>query len=262
MAFQHGLLWQLSYLKTKSYLFGTIHLNSPLIASHQTVFDDLLNQCSVFAAEVDLDRIDISQMNNYFHLPPQNEWKSFLKANQWLKINEICKNQFGFDLDNYSHIYPMIVLNQLSLQLIDRGIEKSLDQSLWEMAIEKQLQTIGLENFEEHFKLIGKIELKDQIKMLRQFLTNVNRSRKLYLKMLADYHNQDIRAIYKTSRKMLGKYRQLMLFDRNEIMTKRIVGMLSQHNAFITCGAGHLYGKSGILNLLKKQGVKLKLVAL
>jgi uncharacterized protein YbaP (TraB family) len=211
MGFESGLLWQLNFKKTQSYLFGTIHLNSPLFTDHRRLFDSLLSKCRVFAAEVDLDRIDPAEMQSFFNLPGQTDWKSSLKPNQWNKLKDICEKRFLLDLNHYTKVYPMILVNQLSLQLIERNIEKSIDQSLWELAKENNLSTTGLENFEDHFHLISEIEINDQVKMIKQFLLNLNKSRKMYTKMLTDYHNQDLRAIYKTSRKMLGKYRRMML---------------------------------------------------
>lgn len=262
MALESGLLWQLKFESQTSYLFGTIHLNSSLFSDHYSLFSSLLDQSKVFAAEVNLDQMDQFDMNAYFKMHGDANWSSHLKPNQWDKFQSICTKRFKLNLEHYANVYPLVLVNQLSMQLIGMHVEKSLDQQLWELASSKKIKRIGLEDFESHFNLIGTIEIDDQIKMLKDLLKNLQRSRIKYLRMLQDYHAQDLRSIYHASRKMLGKYRRLMLFDRNVIMFEKIMDLGKTENCFFSCGAGHLYGEKGILRLLKKQGVSLKHVSL
>jgi uncharacterized protein YbaP (TraB family) len=262
MALESGLLWQLQFETQTSYLFGTIHLNSPLFSDNYQTFSSLLDQSSVFAAEVNLDLMDQFEMNDYFKMSENTNWSEHLKGNQWNKLQSVCTKYFNLNLEHYSNIYPLVLVNQLSMQLIGMHVEKSLDQQLWECAASKNMTRVGLEDFESHFNLIRAIDLYDQIKMLKDLLKNLEGSRKKYLKMLQDYHAQDLRSIYQASRKMLGKYRRLMLFERNEIMLDKIMQLGKDGNCFLSCGAGHLYGEQGLLRLLKKQGVSVKHVRL
>ncbi|MBK9728352.1 MAG: TraB/GumN family protein [Saprospiraceae bacterium] len=259
MAFESGLLWKLSFKNTlNSYLFGTIHLNSSILNDNRILFSSLLNQCNAFAAEIDMDKMEFSNMQSYFRLPDGQNWKEAFKNNQWDKMQSISKKLFHLDLDQFSTIYPLLLINQLSLQLIGRQQEKSLDQILWEMATEAGLEKIGLEDFHQHFSMIEEIKLSDQLKMLKDLFSNLHSSRKLYLKMISDYQKQDNRSIYHISRKMLGKYRTIMLIHRNHIISNRIVEIGASKTCFFTCGAGHLYGNQGVLRNLKKQGIKLQ----
>lgn len=263
MSHESGLLWRLEFDHSRiSFLFGTIHLNSSLFQEKRELFNSLLNQCVIFAAEVDLDQMNPDQMSAFFKLPENGQWLDQLKPNQWLKMKQLCERRFHLDLNQFTTVFPLVLVNQISLQLIGMNAEKSLDQNLWELAAQKNMSRMGLEDFHQHFNMISLIELKDQIKMLKDLLKNLDHSKRKYVKMVNDYHSQDLRSIYQTSRKMLGKYRKLMLFERNEIMRDKIMQLGQTESCFITCGAGHLYGEQGILRLLKKQGVSLKHVSL
>jgi uncharacterized protein YbaP (TraB family) len=263
MGFEHGLLWQLKFNETlTSYLLGTIHLNSAVFLNHKPLFSTLFDQCTVFAAEVNLDQMNPREMEAFFRLPDSTDWASKLKPNQWNKLNRVCQQRFHLDLENYKHVFPLVLVNQLSLQLIGMSVEKSLDQSLWEFATEKNMKKTGLEDFDTHFGLINQIQIDDQVKMLKDLLKNLDQSKRKYLKMIKDYHAEDLRNIYMASKKMLGKYRKLMLYERNRIMADKIMQIGLNESGFLTCGAGHLYGETGILRLLKKHGVRLKHVAL
>lgn len=259
MAFESGLLWELHFANQKqSYLFGTIHLNSSIFSERKLLFSKILDSCDLFAAEVDLDKMQNSSLQSYFKLPVDQNWKMTFKSNQWDKIHSLASRIFKIDLNDFTEIYPLLLINQLSLQLIGRQNEYSIDQLLWEMAEEKGIEKIGLEDFHEHFSMIEKIQLPDQLKMLKDLMRDLKKSRKLYLKMIEDYQCQDIRSIYQLSRKMLGKYRKLMLTDRNRLISDRILDLSKEKSGFFSCGAGHLYGGFGILRLLKKAGFQIK----
>jgi uncharacterized protein len=48
--------------------------------------------------------------------------------------------------------------------------------------------------------------------------------------------------------------RQLMIFDRNELMADRIVEMTAENTVCAAIGAGHFWGEKGVLNALRKKG--------
>jgi len=51
--------------------------------------------------------------------------------------------------------------------------------------------------------------------------------------------------------------RKAMLEDRNRSWIPQVVAMLNEHHTyFITVGAGHLCGKTGVPNLLRSAGYK------
>jgi len=259
MSFRSGLLWKVkSSNKPASYLFGTIHLQTPIFSDHQLLITEKINSCNFFGAEVDLDQMESSDLQQYFKLPQYGNWSTSLRPAQWIKMQKLSQERFGIDLNHFTSMYPMIGLNQLSLQLIGRAQEKSLDQQLWELAKESNRQMVGLEDFDAHFNMIRSIELKDQIKMIRELFKNLEQSKRKYKKMITDYNNQDLQAIYQSSRKMLGKYRQVMLNQRNQFMLVKMIELMKIDTGFFSCGAGHLYGLEGLLRLLKKAGFVLQ----
>lgn len=263
MAFETGLFWKLKFASChSSYLLGTIHLKSCFFSDHKQVFSDAMDCCNSFAAEVNLDLMTHAGFTEYFHLNNHTSWKNLIRVNRWNKIKRLCEERFNLDLEAFANVYPMVLVNQLCLQLLNMSVEKTMDQNLWEMASVKNLQSTGLEDFDQHFSIIRKIDLPDQVKMLKDLLSNLDRSKRKYKKLIQDYQNQDLKTVYHASKKMLGKYRDLMLFNRNEIMMNKIWEMGNNEPAFFTCGAGHFYGSRGILRLLKKRGVKLQHVPL
>ena len=70
----------------------------------------------------------------------------------------------------------------------------------------------------------------------------------------------DVNSLYSITKKSMGKIRKLMIYDRNERMAQRVVEIHQLKPCFVAVGAAHLGGNKGLLNLLKKQGYKIKSV--
>ena len=81
------------------------------------------------------------------------------------------------------------------------------------------------------------------------------------MSLIRAYEEQNIQRIYKRTKKSLGKYRQLLLNNRNELMTKGIESMLNV-GSFYTIGAAHLGGNRGVIALLKRKGIKIKPISI
>ena len=73
------------------------------------------------------------------------------------------------------------------------------------------------------------------------------------------YEQSDILKLYKVTRKQAKGMRKILLFNRNDLMAKRIAQFASEQSLFASIGAGHLAGEKGVLRLLKKKhGFKVK----
>ena len=63
-----------------------------------------------------------------------------------------------------------------------------------------------------------------------------------------------------SDQKVAEHFAKQLVVKRNHLMTERMQVRLKEGNAFIAVGALHLPGNEGILNLLSKQGYKVKSV--
>jgi uncharacterized protein YbaP (TraB family) len=91
-------------------------------------------------------------------------------------------------------------------------------------------------------------------------MANVTRFKKKLEDLNTLYKNTDIKQLYKTTKKSMGKLRKLMIYDRNIAMANRMAELSKEKSSFFAIGAAHLPGPKGVLTLLKKQGFKIALV--
>jgi hypothetical protein len=75
------------------------------------------------------------------------------------------------------------------------------------------------------------------------------------------YKSQDLKKIYNWIQKESENNHisiNEFLVKRNKKWLPKIVSNINTNSTFIAVGAGHLAGDEGLINLLKKQGFKLK----
>ena len=100
-----------------------------------------------------------------------------------------------------------------------------------------------------------------QAKELLKNIDSFSVYKKEFDDMLTLYKNQQLDSM----QNMVGasefgseKYEDLLLNDRNKKWVKELNTIMKNESVFVAVGAGHLTGKYGLINLLKKEGYKVE----
>lgn len=261
---KQSLLWELrsNQSKTKSYLFGTMHVKDYRAFIYQDIITEYIDTCKIFATEFDLREREQLQEPSIGKLPKGSSLESLLGKNKFIRLRKIVKKSFSIDLRDFNETLPFFIINLLTEQILISTNSIPLDTFLWQYAENIQRDLRGVETFKEQLVTLGKIPLEYQLKGLRDIGANPQKFRKQINKLISMYVNNDVIGLYKKSKKSLGKQKQLLLHDRNVIMTNRINMLMNEKSSFIAIGAAHLSGKQGVISLLKKQDIKIKPVLL
>ncbi len=259
-----SLLWRLEApdLPFVSYLFGTMHVRDQRAFGYLDLLDTHLQNCSVYAAEMNLDEMNQSVLASSMDLPDGQRLSDLLPEKWQKRLNKLLQRQLGMGLPFFDRNQPILVSNLLTESLLSAEMPASLDMTLWQMAKAKDKITLGIESFEEQMRILKQISLDQQLKSLKWLVKNFKSFRKQLFKLTHYYEKSDIKALYKATRKQAKGMRKLMIFDRNYLMADRIGQLAREQNAFVSIGAGHLAGGKGVLRLLKQQGFKVKPIKL
>jgi len=255
-----SLLWEINHPESirTSYLFGTMHVKDNKAFSKVDLVLKCMKECNLLACEYNLEEARGKGLGEVLMLPDQKRLIDLVGERKYARWKKICAKAFSLDLDQVQRLLPMTIISVLSERLMQKDNAVSLDQFLWEQGTEMGLKLDGVERFEDQKMIMGEIEVSDQLKMLKDLFKNVNSFKKQINKLLKLYQQEEIHELFKRSKKSLGKYKHLLLHQRNEKMADSIFLLTEDHNAFIAIGAAHLSGKVGVLHLLKKKGLKLK----
>ena len=255
---KQSLLWKVTKDNSEpSYLFGTMHVHDSRVFQYISQLEILINTCEAFACEFNLDEVDPIQVAQQAMLPEGQTILDLLTPKQIKRISKFLEKRH-LSLQHFYQQKPMTISNILTMMVFQKEMQKSLDETLFQLAKDKAKTLYGLETFQDQLQIMESITLKSQVQQLIGITRNFKKFKKTLEKLTLSYSKGDIHSLYQSSKKSLGKLRHTMLYDRNETMANRFEILTENNTLFCAIGAGHLSGKKGVLKLLKKKGYKLK----
>ena len=241
-----------------SYLLGTMHAQSTVAFTFYKEANELMGLCSTFVSEIDLSDPSFLNIQSLFYLPDQKDLSHYFSLKKLNKMRNQIQLSFDVDIFNFVNMQPIFTINQILSQFPDRTYPKPLDIALYEQALSRGMSIDGLETYEDQVNIISRLIIEDQMLQLRKLAQKPDKARKKVLKLANHYQNGRIKEIYHLSRSGLLSYRNALLKDRNQSMAKQLVIKTEKNSCFFAVGAAHLYGKNGLIHLVKQKGFQVK----
>ncbi|MEC4050226.1 TraB/GumN family protein [Flavobacterium sp. SUN046] len=250
------LFWEISGngLAKKSYLYGTMHV-SDKISYHlsDAFFKNLLN-ADIVSNESDPETWDetLSLLRSKQTDSPYNFYSSFY-------MNPIKKKELNTLFTNNNYFTSM--LSGLEGAQSDFQENTVLDMFIYQTGRKYKKRIVGLESAKTSILSIVKIdpeESKPDEKNIEKLMTLI-KGGNFYETLKTYYREKDIvmlDSIYKLM--MSKKTHDIMIVNRNAIMTHSIDSLAQTGSLFSAVGAAHLSGKLGIIQLLKDKGYTVK----
>tara|TARA_R110000868_G_scaffold411398_1_gene703720 strand:- start:1066 stop:1848 length:783 start_codon:yes stop_codon:yes gene_type:complete len=217
---RNGLLWRIeSKNGTESYIFGTIHLYPKSeLILSDTVIAKLQN-CNTLALERDIT-----------NEAEQRKYENFQMPELLLESYRAIVSEYGDSLEN-------------------------MEGQLIQKAQESKIKITGLESIDEilnTMKTLSTIKVPENAFIKREILSNYQKSLKMYKEESIGQFKDSITI-------QIGETITSILVDeRNENWLNDIESLIEKDRSFIAVGMGHLGGKEGVINLLRKKGYKLE----
>lgn len=255
---KNTLLWRISKpgLELESYIFGTIHIWNDEIEKILLSVLPYLRSCSVFAAESDINELE-NISRDFLLLKEDQQLKDLFKPGKFKKLSAQLKKKFGISIEDVQQMSPFALYTTLGKNFLETG-HSSLDEKLWDIALSEGKPTTGIESAAEQLAYYTEIPLRIQSDMLYQLVMQSANFRRKFSRMVIDYLEMDIAALYKSSKKGNKFIRKVLVYRRNDLMSARIAETANRMSVFTALGAGHLAGKKGILKQLKDSGFIIK----
>lgn len=251
-------LWRIKSESGDSYLFGTVHLGFDLEKDGPSVILERFAESDRFVTETDLSRAP-TVISRYLTLPEGETLSGKLSKEDWALLEE----RVG-DADSFDRQYPFVVVSKLMMELPpDRNpFEIPMDAVLLQAAVRAGHQITYLEPVETQFEVLQEVLDED---MLSEMLNDWDAEVDDYVEMTNAYRQGDpdgVSAIIYQEADDPEERRKLdlLLTNRNREWLPAIVSEVQEGRAFIAVGAGHLVGKDGLIELLKKEGYELEQV--
>ncbi len=263
---ENALLWKIegNGLTEPSYLFGTIHLIKSDKFFLPKGFQNAFNKSEYVIFEIDVDKMnDVSEQMKLLPkimMKGDTSLKDLITVEEYKQVKDYFREKH-LPLFLFEKVKPMFLtmftdgdFNPMSMK---DGVYLSYEIEISKMVKEKHKKTGGLETIEIQVGVLDSIPYKYQAEMLMQSI-NSDRDSSAMDNMYDLYLSQNISALHQSIESDdLSKYEKILLNNRNNTWIPRMTEYMRKDPSLFAVGAGHLGGKQGVINLLRKAGYKL-----
>jgi uncharacterized protein YbaP (TraB family) len=261
---KQNLLWEITSPETKekSYLFGTIHLIEKEFFQFPELLKEKINSSSNVLFETPYpitsnfkDLLTLPEDKNILEYFSEKEKEKILN---W-SLSNLKMNQKEF-LENYGKFKPFVLFQTITqLPYLDNSI--SYEQEIYKILKNSSKKIEGLETIEDQIDVLDKLPIELQKTQIITAIDSATENQKIFLNIQKAYKAQNLQKIedwIKNESKINLYPTHIFLSERNKKWIPKIISKINTNSSFIAVGAGHLTGDEGLINLLKKQGFKLK----
>lgn len=255
-----------------SYLFGTMHLSDPRIATlSPTVKDAIAHSKSVTLEVADLsDKAVAAAMAKMAALIVYTNGQSLKKelSNKEYKDVQETVAKAGMPGELAASMKPWLVSMLLATSDCERkqlaAGKTVLDLQVAAEAQKHGITITGLETIEDQLSALAAIPNDQQIAMLKVGLNYIDRADDMTETLVQMYVKRQLGAAMPfqlalaaqsgISPSVFDGFKKSLLIDRNARMRNAALPLLEKGDAFIAVGALHLPGPTGLVALLRESG--------
>ncbi len=267
------LLWKVTGRDTckPSYLFGTIHLETSKYIDSVPGLREAIASVDAVYGEIQMDSLTdnnvIMRMARNLIAPPDSTLDKLLTKEEYQLVDSVVSSYFMgmITLETLSKLKPVALSTQLSVMQMQKyfpellGISDGLDVAVQAAGRELGKRVGGLETVEMQLKTLFGTPLEVQAKELVNFCRKDNVIM-IFSKELCDtYHAQDLDALEKLllideEGLMSSEEMERLAYERNRRWMDTITKIIPNEGLLVAVGAGHLVGKDGLIELLRRDG--------
>lgn len=255
----NSLLWKVEGNGCKpSYIFGTMHMIEEeyfnmseslieKIKSSEAIIMEVGGMPDPLAA-MQMMTLDTGTVHSYF------------SKEQMATLLEFMDKKLNTDPETFHSVYgkmkPFFILQAISAGFFS---ENSVSYDLTIMALSKEhnIPLVGLETIEEQLGFFDAIPPAEMAELIMQSVENFEKEKKETQKLMKIYAAQDVEKMIPMMKKQspeFMKYEDIFLSGRNKNWIPKLKEEFAARHCFVAVGAAHLFGDSGILNLLNAEG--------
>ena len=277
------LLWKVTGRDTckPSYLFGTIHLEtSKYIDSVPGLRDAILSVDAVYG-EIQMDSLTDNDMMikavNNLSAPPESTIDKLLTKEEYQLVDSVVNSYFMgmITLETFSKMKPVVLSSQLGVMQMKKyfpeqlGLNDVIDVAVQAAGRELGKRIGGLETIEMQINMLYGTPLDVQAQELVNFCRMDNDIISFSKELCDAYHAQDLDTLEKLlllegigEDEMTNEIIEKLAYERNRRWMNTITEIIPRESMLVAVGAGHLVGKDGLIELLRRDGYTVEPVTL
>jgi uncharacterized protein YbaP (TraB family) len=262
---QNSLLFEIKSPNSDrtSYLFGTLHMADNKAFQWNDSVLWAIDQTEKALFELDLDTKKLSRQSGDIK-KMMKEWEIYFKKEIAPEVEQLI------DADTLAvravSVYSQVL--DLAMKMRDTDRSDFVDQFLQDYARKKGKEIVGIETAEEQLEALTSVDKEELKKAIIKFvkkddwdidlsamLGDQNMLIDAYAKLSLDEVCEMMDDVVNgSSNTMVNDLYERLLVTRNGIMYDRVKDLVANESVFIGVGAGHLCGKTGLVQRFEKAG--------
>ena len=265
------LVWKISGngIKKPSYILGTHHGcpftycdSIPGLMKAFDKVDNIIGEINMIEfAEMSPERMQ--KMQAMMMMPADTSLLSLFSTEEAAKVNEWLGKKMGASLEMLSVMKPMTIM----VTVQNKEMMEVIPEIATRTTIDKYMQTLGqrkgktigeLETADYQMELLYGNSLEEQADSLLEMIDHGD-SKGLLQQLTNAYKSQNLDTLWKVFQEQMTGYEyDAIVKVRNLNWEKQMKELLPKQSTLFVVGAGHLPGESGMINLLREAGYKVK----
>ena len=265
------LVWKISGngIKKPSYILGTHHGcpftycdSIPGLMKAFDKVDNIIGEINMIEfAEMSPERMQ--KMQAMMMMPADTSLLSLFSTEEAAKVNEWLGKKMGASLEMLSVMKPMTIM----VTVQNKEMMEVIPEIATMTTIDKYMQTLGqrkgktigeLETADYQMELLYGNSLEEQADALLEMIDHGD-SKELLQQLTNAYKSQNLDTLWKVFQEQMTGYEyDAIVKVRNLNWEKQMTELLPKQSTLFVVGAGHLPGESGMINLLREAGFKVK----
>ena len=263
----NSLLWEISGkgLKQPSYLFGTFHM----MCKEDIQFSNNLLSAIQASKEVYFE-MDLDDASNtlgamfFMNMKDGKTLRDFFTVEEFLKLDTYFRDSLRTSLKTFQKMKPSFLEAFLYPKMMPCKNMSGVEQELLKIAANDKKEIKGFETIAFQASVFDSIPYDVQAKSLLKTIDSIDAYKVQFDKMVKVYKTQQIdqlEAMFTDETFGIKDGLDVLLDKRNLNWVEQLKTILPNNNIFMAVGAGHLVGKKGLIELLRKEGYQLRPIA-
>ncbi len=259
-------LWKVQGQRSTVYLLGSVHVLKPEDYPLPTVMEQAYTNSSLTVFETDMDAmegLDVQQKIMSKALLPEGETLSGQLSPEVYKkfTNHLADAQLpAFMFERLKPSLAAITLEVAEIQKLGFNPDYGLDKHFFKRAKKEGKKTVPLETLDFQIGLVTEFSKEEGELLMKVMLEDIDKTKSEFPELIRAWRTGDANQLEKllneASREAPAIFKRLVS-DRNERWIPRIEEWSrGEQNVVVIVGAGHLVGKDGVVELLRKKGLK------
>jgi uncharacterized protein len=261
------LLWEVSgnKLAKPSYIFGTFHL----MCRDDIKFSNALKQAVAYSDLVymELDMDDPATMMGgllLMNMKDGKKLKDLFTPAEYARVERFFKDSLKMGLAMVERMKPSMSSALLYPKMMPCKTASGVEEQLMKLAKQDKKEILGLETMAFQASVFDSIPYDKQAQELLKTIDSLQQYKKYFDTMLTVYKSQrinDIEKLFSDEKFGMTENPDVLLYNRNRNWVKQLKTIMKKQHVFVAVGAGHLVGRQGLIELLRREGYTVRPLA-